>query len=168
MDITRALYKAVHDFPAGTDALAAALKMNRSSLWHKVNPHYLTAHCSPEEMALICEVTGDSGALFAIADRLGFICVPMRQLEDQATHDRLVSTVHEFSEFLTASSAGFADGQISDNELDKIEREALDAIQAINDLAAKARAINQAGKPAELRTPQGVRSLRSDRAQAST
>jgi hypothetical protein len=162
MDITRALHRAVHNHPAGTAALAAQMGMSRHTLTHKCSPTDLTAHCSPEEAAMIMEITGDHGPLQAMADRLGYICLS-RMACDEATDGELVAAVREFGEFLHASSSGMADGQVSDNELGRIEAEASDAISRINQLVAKARAINQAGKPVELRE---VRAQSSERAQA--
>jgi len=63
MNITDALYRAAHDYPGGIEALAVRMRISPSSLAHKVSPNYPGAHCSPGEMAQICEFTSDHSPL---------------------------------------------------------------------------------------------------------
>lgn len=161
MDITIALQRAVKTFPMGTGALAARMGLAVSSLLHKVSPTYATAHVSPEEMAEIMEVTGDHGALHALAGRLGYVLMPAPGAEfGDTSMEALAATVAEFGQFVAEASRGLADGKVSDNERMRIEREGADALAAIERLIALAAKMNQAGKPAD------VVNLMSDRAQA--
>ena len=79
MDITIALQRAVRSFEHGTPALAARLGISQTSLLHKVSPTYPTAHCSPEEAVEIMQVTGDHGALHAMAGPLGYVLLRRRR-----------------------------------------------------------------------------------------
>ena len=57
------------------------------------------------------------------------------------------STAKEFSDLLAAAAEGLADGVVSDNEVDRIEREAAELFSAVHALLKAMRDRNQAGKP---------------------
>lgn len=149
MDITRALYRAVHGWPHGTEALAAAVGMPRTSLLHKVSPTYAGAHCSPEEAVRIMLETGDHGAHHAQGALLGYIHLPAPALDDAGdeTTQALAASVREFGEFVTRAATDLADGRCTGNELAAIEREGADAIAAIHALMRLAAAMHRAGMP---------------------
>lgn len=149
MDITIALQRAVRSFEHGTPALAARLGISQTSLLHKVSPTYPTAHCSPEEAVEIMQVTGDHGALHAMAGPLGYVLLPAPALHGQGeSASALARTVAEFGEFAVATASALADGRVSDNERARIEREASEALAAIEQLLLIAARINRQGKPA--------------------
>ena len=149
MDITRALYRAVHGYPKGTEALAACLAMPRTSLLHKVNPQYPGAHCSPEEAVQIQLETGDHGAHHAQGALLGYIHLPAPQAGEggDETARALADTVREFGEFVSRTAADLADGVCTANELGAIEREGAEALAAMQRLIALAQRIHSAGRP---------------------
>lgn len=155
MNITDALYRAAHNYPhGGIDALATRMGISPSSLAHKVKPSNAGAHCSPGEMAQICELTGDHGALHALAGRLGYVLLPVPQLvegADSGFTQELVSTVREFGELITEVSSDLEDGRVTDTELRRIEGQAAGALSAIQKLVQLADRINQQGKPASER-----------------
>lgn len=154
MDITIALQRAVRAFEHGTPALAARLGISQSSLLHKVSPTYPTAHCSPEEVVEIMQVTGDHGALHAMAGALGYVLLPGPSLELQGESAlALARTVAEFGEFAVVTANALADGQVSDNERARIEREAAQALAAIQQLLQVAARINLAAKVALANEP---------------
>lgn len=150
MDITRALYRAVHGYPKGTEALAACLAMPRTSLLHKVNPQYPGAHCSPEEALQIQIETGDHGAHHAAGELLGYIHLPAPRdvVRSDETALALAASVREFGEFVTRVAADLGDGRCTGNELASIEREGAEAIAAIHVLMRIAAAMHRAGVPA--------------------
>lgn len=158
MHITDALYRAAHNYPhGGIEALATRMGISPSSLAHKVSPTYPTAHCSPGEMAQIMELTGDHSALQALADRLGYLLVPLPQGEAGAGFaQELATTVHEFGQFIAEASQDLADGRVTDTELRRIEREGAQALAAIQQLMALAGRINLEAKPAALRAVQSA------------
>lgn len=151
MDITRALYRAVHAWPLGTDALAAALNMSRTSLLHKVNPAYPGAHPSPEEGLAIMQTTGDHGAHHTQGALLGYIHLPAPSLlttGSDETAAELAASVREFGEFITRAASDLADGRCTANELANIEREGGEAMAAMQRLLALAKRMHAAGVPA--------------------
>lgn len=152
MDITRALYRAVHGFPLGTEALAAAIGIQRTSLLHKVSPSYPSAHCSPEEAVQIMQATGDHGAHHAQGMLLGYVHIPAPQIAGAAgeTMQQLAAAVREFGEFMMTAAADLADGHCTGNELAEIEREGADAIAAVQQLLALAQRMHAAGVPREV------------------
>lgn len=148
MDLTIALQRAVRGFEHGTAALAARMGLQLTSLYHKVSPTYPTSHCSPEEMLEIMQITGDHGALQALAGNLGYVLLPAPDLAaDTPCTLALAQSVQEFGEFAAESARGLADGRISDNELARIEREGAQALAAIQELMRVAARVHQAGKP---------------------
>lgn len=150
MNVDYALYHAVRDYQGGAEALAVLMKISGSSLSHKANPRNAGAHASPSELVDIMLFTGDKGPLRAMAAELGEMCIPMPDLllAGPESWKALAHTVQEFSEMLTVSTEGMGDGRITDNEQERIERKALQAVAAIHELVAVARRMNQAAKPA--------------------
>jgi hypothetical protein len=148
MDLTIALQRAVRGFEHGTAALAARMGLQLTSLYHKVSPTYPTSHCSPEEMLEIMQITGDHGALHALAGHLGYVLLPTPDLAaDTPSTLALAESVREFGEFAAESARSLADGRISDNELARIEREGAQALGAIEQLLKVAARVHQAGRP---------------------
>lgn len=154
MNLTAHLYRAAHNFPPGMGTLASALGVAESSLQNKVSITNPGAHCSPEEMARILELTGDHGALHALNARLGYVALALPRMSD-ASDDSAVqlmtSSIKEFGELMAETSADLANGQVSDNELKRITKEGVEAIAAIQQLLAYVQQRNEAGKPVALR-----------------
>lgn len=149
MNTTAALYRAAHGYPQGMATLAGFLGISEHSLQHKVSPTYPGAHCSPEEVVRICEVTGDLGPLQAMAGRVGQMLMPM-PASGQADGDlarKLAEACKEFGEFVTEISGDLADGRVTPNEMQRIEREAGELIGKVHMLLAHANAIAEASKP---------------------
>lgn len=150
MDKTRALYRAVHGYAHGTEAMAAAMvpPMSAVTLRHKVNPNDVKQFPSPEESIQIQQISGDHGALQVEARELGYVLLKMPVL---ATAPQSIAkanaAIKEFSDFLSQATAGLADGRIKDNERKAIESECLEAIAAIQDLMAHIVGLHEAGKP---------------------
>jgi hypothetical protein len=153
MNITDALYRAVHAYPGGAESLAPRMRISASSLSQKVSPTYPGAHCSPDEMAAIMDLTGDHGALHALSARMGYmlLAAPEVAMGGEVFAERLATSVREFAEFIGTVTKDLADGQVSDNELREIERELLDMISAAQALHALAARLNQQRRPAPVR-----------------
>lgn len=149
MNVTAALYRAAHGYLQGMGVLSGFLGISEHSLQHKVSPTYPGAHCSPEEVVRICEVTGDLGPLQAMAIRVGQMLMPIPAF-GQADGDlagKLAETCKEFGEFLTEISGDLADGSVTPNEMKRIEREASELIGRVHMLLAHANAMAEASKP---------------------
>lgn len=148
MDLTRALQRAVRGFALGSEALAASLGISTTSLAHKVSPTYPSAHCSPEETLAICEATGDHGYLHTLCAHLGYVALRAAPSGDEGEMAAMATVVKEFGELVSAAAMGMADGQVTGNELASIEREAAEAVAAINGVVAVMRAMHQRGASA--------------------
>lgn len=153
MNITAALYRAAHNYPCGVAVLAGFLGCSEHSLQHKVSPSYPGAHCSPEELVTICEVTGDLGPLQAQAARLGQMLLPMPSVAgmDGDLALQLASACKEFGEMVTEISADLADGKVTPNEQRRIEREAAELIASIHALLGYTAGLAEFAKPAHLK-----------------
>lgn len=149
MNITSALYRAAHGHARGMADLAGYLGISENSLGHKVSPTYPGAHCSPDEVVTICEVTGDLGPLQAMAQRLGQMLMPMPSSSAVQSDlaRRLAEACREFGEFVTEISGDLADGTVTGTELARIEREAGELIGVVHVLLAHAGALAEAARP---------------------
>lgn len=145
MNITDALHRAVHSYPGGAESLAPRMRISASSLSHKVSPTYPAAHCSPDEMATIIELTGDHGPMQALAERLGYMLMPLPAvgIPGDEFAQRLANSVREFGEFVAEVAKDLADNEVSDNELRRIERELSEMMGAAQALYAYAAARNK-------------------------
>lgn len=154
MDKTRALYRAVHGYPLGTEALAAAMvpSMSAVTLRHKANPTDAKQFFSPEEAIQVQQISGDCGALQVEAQALGFILLKRPAVEDGSRcFEQLNRSVQEFSEYLAAVTDALADGVITQRERNRVEAEVAGAIAAMQDLVALVQSKHEAGKPAHER-----------------
>lgn len=154
MNLTAHLYRAAHNFASGMSILATMLGIAESSLQNKVSITNPGAHCSPEEMARIMDITGDHGALHALNARLGYVALALPRPADSADDSAvqlMTSSIKEFGELMAETSADLANGQVSDNELKRITKEGVEAIAAIQQLLAYVQQRNEAGKPVALR-----------------
>lgn len=171
MDVTIALQRAVRGFPLGSAALAARLGLSVTSLSHKVSPTYPNAHCSPEETLDIMQITGDHGALQAMAAELGYVILPSPELAHQEgdSAQALAAVVGRFGTFITEVAQDLADGRVTDNERGRIEAEAAQAIAAIDALLRLVQRLNVAGKPVEAgQTGEGAQGTLDKRPQSMT
>ncbi|CAN7679330.1 hypothetical protein LJR039_005438 [Pseudorhodoferax sp. LjRoot39] len=156
MNITALLYNAVRRFRGptpedsnGAAGLAPFMEMSATSLSHKVNPNYPTAHCSPEEFVQICSLTGDHSPLQAMAMQLGYALVPIESTASMSTADacRIAASAKEFGEFL-AEAAAKADAKgIKDADMVRITKEFAESMAAQAALFAHLQAAHDAGKP---------------------
>lgn len=158
MNITGLLYNAVRCFRGpqpedsnGAAGLAPYMGITATSLSHKVSPTYPTAHCSPEEIVSICQITGDHAPLQAMARALGYVLVPVVESIENADPQyvaQVTASAKEFGEFLAEATSSYADQKITDPEMLRITKEFADAMAAQARLFSLLQAQHQAGKPA--------------------
>lgn len=153
MNITAALYRAAHEYPQGMAVLAGFVGCSEHSLQHKVSPNYPGAHCSPQELVTICEITGDLSPLQAQAAKLGQMLLPLpaSQRVDGDLSRRLAATCQEFGEMLTEMSSDLADGAVTPNEQRRIEREAGELIASVHALLSYTAGLVEKAKPVNLK-----------------
>ena len=155
MDYTRALYRMIHRYGPGTKALAACLDMAQNTLAHKASPTYPTMFFSPEEAMQLTEETNDNDFVNTVCAARGGIFMPIPKGLDTLSDGELVVVMRETAHFAAAvadarCSAGAGGASVTANELAEIEKEAADAISAIQECVRRARAEHQAAKPASL------------------
>ena len=119
--------------------------MSPTTLNHKVSPTYDGAMPSVLEAAEICEATGDMGPLHAFGARLAHVCIPVADCDGLHDGDaqQLARTVGKFGDFIVQAATALADGNVTGNELARIEREGTEALCAVNALMQHARAVHR-------------------------
>lgn len=155
MNITALLYNAVRCFRGpqpedsnGAAGLAPYMGITSTSLSHKVSPTH-TAHCSPEEIVDICQLTGDHAPMQAMARALGYVLVPLAQEgadTGQEYIERLTAAAKEFGEYIAESTSSYADKRISDDEMARITKEFADSMAAQSHLFSILQSKHAAGK----------------------
>lgn len=161
MNIRALLHNAVRCFRGpqpedsnGAVGLSGYMGLTSTSLSHKVSPTYPSAHCSPEEVIAICQLTGDHAPIQAMAKALGYVLVPIAQEgtdTDQEYIEQLTAAAREFGEYLAESTSSYADKRITDPEMTRITKEFADSMAAQARLFAILQAKHRAGKPASER-----------------
>lgn len=157
MNITGLLYNAVRHFRGpepedsnGAAGLSAFMGITATSLSHKVSPTYPSAHCSPEEIVAICQLTRDHAPLQAMAKALGYVLLPVvppdAEMDPQYVA-QVTASAKEFGEFLAEATTSYADRQIDDAEMRKLTKEFAESMAAQAHLFALLQAKHQAGKP---------------------
>lgn len=157
MNITALLHNAVRCFRGpqpedsnGAAGLAPYMGITSTSLSHKVSPTH-TAHCSPEEIVAICQLTGDHSAMQAMAKQLGYYLVPVPKPDadlDPEYISRVTATAKEFGEFLAEATTSYTDKAVTDAEMSRITIEFAESMAAQAHLFSILQAKHQAGKPA--------------------
>ena len=146
--ILDAAYHVVHDYPGGSVSLAPRLNKSPTTLSHEVTATG-TAKLGLLDAVKITAFSGDLRILQAWAVEAGQMLVALPVMADQSDEclAMVSSTAKEFSDLLAAAAEGLADGVVSDNEVDRIEREAAELFSAVHALLKAMRDRNQAGKP---------------------
>lgn len=150
--ILDAAYHVVHDYPGGSVSLAPRLNKASTTLSHEVTATG-TAKLGLLDAVKITAFSGDLRILQAWAVEAGQMLLPLPATGDQSDEclARVSSTAKEFADLLAAAAEGLSDGAVSDNELDRLEREAGELFSAVHALLKAMRDRNQAGKPANER-----------------
>ena len=170
MNVTGLLYAAVRGFrgPAADDSngatgLAPFMDMSATSLSHKVSPAYTNSHCSPEEVVQICKLTGDAGAVRAMALELGYALLPIAPVGEGPGGSQfmagLAASIKEFGEFITESSSRAASNGISDNDMARIDREFSEHMAASAHLYSLIRQQHRDSRPATSAAPAPAKAM---------
>lgn len=138
-----AAFNAVHDYPGGAAALAPRLGKNATTLCHELTGQG-TAKLGLLDAVKISKLTGSLAIVQAMCGELGGVFVPLVGSNDAAGVKGLGVAVREFGEMVGQYAEAIADGRVSANELQSIDREGLQAIASIVDLLNQARASHEA------------------------
>lgn len=123
MNLDDAVYNAVHDYPGGVPALAVRLGMSKNVLQNKINPSQDHHKVTLAESMKIQQLTGDMRILHAMAEELGFICIPggnFAGVSDQALLDLFNEEYAALGKFSGDFREAFADGEISRAECEQL------------------------------------------------
>lgn len=154
MSLLDVAYNVVHDYPGGARSLAPRLSKNPTTLCHELTATG-TAKLGLLDAKKITDMSGDLRILQAWATEASQMLVPLPTIDMAPGDDclvRLADVAREFSETcseVTKSLAG--DGNVSDNELQLIDREIGEQIASLHALREALARNNQAAKPAHLR-----------------
>lgn len=151
MNLKDAIYQAVRDYPGGAEALAPRLggKLAASSLRKMADPNQETHGWSLRRFDMLIAVA-DKRPLEALCQQHGGMFLPLGEQIDGAPAPllkRLHKLASEFSDLPRAIEAALKrDGQISDNELKRIEREGAELVSAVAAVLGMARQIHDSRK----------------------
>jgi hypothetical protein len=149
MHLRDVAYNVVHDYPGGALSLAPRMGKNATSLAHELNGTG-TSKLGLMDAEKITHLTKDLRILAAFATNCGQMLVPLPSAMDLG-HDedcmlRLADTAREFGELCKEVAGDLVDGHISDNELQRIDRECGELISSLHALREAVARRNVAGK----------------------
>lgn len=126
------LYNTARAYPGGIEALAHRMGVNAGTLQKKLSPMIKTYIASDEDATAVMELCHSAGVPDSFAShharsyRLGFICVPLPNIEGGDISDKelqrlMMAAMAQFGEAVSASTDALLDGHISEQEVDRIE-----------------------------------------------
>lgn len=137
-------YNLARAYEGGVEALALRMKRNPTTLGHELRGQG-SAKLGLEDAAALTAFSGDLRILEAWNAEHGLIVIRMPDVPDGPVGgclDKLSSTAREFSELVTEVAADMGDNRLSDNELQRIEREGAELLAAVHQLLGAARTLN--------------------------
>lgn len=149
MNILDAAYNLVHDYPGGAHSLGPRMGKNPNTLNHEVAGDG-SAKFGLVDAVKATQLSKNMVILHTFAEQVEYMCIPLPKVCEPANSSVLAALGQSSQRFAALCSeicADVADGDISDNELDRIE---VARAKLLSDLAQLGRAIqllNKAGKP---------------------
>lgn len=149
MDVMQAAANVADDFRGGARALAVECDKNATTFAHELHETG-GAKLGLKTALKMTKRSGDLRILLAFAAECGQMCMPLPNHVDPKADACMLALGEMFRE---TSEVGQElckslgdDGDINDNELARIEREASELVAAVQRLLVTAQARNQAGK----------------------
>lgn len=158
MNVLDAAYHVVHDYPGGADSLAPRLNKAGGVLSAEVRGRP-GAKFGLATAVQVTQLSGDLRILHAFAADCGQMCVPLPEsvcLHEDDVLRALGEASREFADLCREVCGDMADGAISDNELDRIDRARGELMARLHRLGEAIRARNLASKPAFARQEGGA------------
>jgi len=133
--LDQAVYDTVHDFVdersgrKGCVALAETIGMRSSTLANKASRKEEHAHLNLHEARSVMLATGDVRILEALANSLGYACVPLPTIAATADMDLLDAWAKwsaEFGETAATIKQALEDGRIEHHEIAEVRRELIE------------------------------------------
>lgn len=136
MNILDAAYRVGHDSPGGVAALAPRMGISQAVLNSKLNPNTKTHILSIEEMVRMEHLTGRHDILFAHAEVLGYVAVPVPCVGDDDVDHAITTACAEFGDYLRTVGDALGDKRVTPNEAKKLEKELVEMIASATHLQA--------------------------------
>ena len=139
--VMKALHDVVHEvIYSKSEGIAIDLNKSLSSI-HKYgeDPNGSGSPIPGNLIVPLSKSAGDASIVDYLAMQLGLVTYRLPEPNLNLNTNHLSRTVKEFSDFLTATSEAEADGNITANEMRKIEREFPEAVSAMLTLCANIR-----------------------------
>lgn len=128
----------VSDYDGGARTLGGVVGINGSVLSHKVCLTDKANHLTVPQARKIMQATGDYRMLHGLATDLDHVCIQVAGLHDSGHVLRSISeTTRDFGRFLTSVSVAVEDGEVTSNELRRIDRDLAEMVAAANQLRAQ-------------------------------
>lgn len=143
MNVQDAAYHVVHDYEGGAHALAARLGTTGATLGNKVRPNYERNKLSLDDAVQITDFANDDRILYAWAAHRGLSIIDKRPeacSSPLSLFTCILDVTQGQGDVAKAIADAIADGRITPNELDAIERAAIELQQRVTELARSARA----------------------------
>ena len=148
-----ALRSMAKSYPGGYESLAPRLGKTKEVLRKELSgdPQFKLGQETASLISELCIEAKTANCYDYInavaADGGGFVRLPVVEMKQGECGHRSISNVTtELSHVVSAALEGDADGVISDNDLVRIQKEAADALAAIQQLMRTVEAKNKAGK----------------------
>lgn len=156
LDAARRLAKA---YPGGIEALAPRLNKSPTTLRHEVAgaPGYKLGAEDLEEMTVLAIAARQPNALVALGAfnaNCGYLAIPLPEALGGSDDDcmrHVAGVAKEFSDLVQAVSIRAGDGEVSDNDLEVIDKELTELVASVQAMRAFLGRRNQADKPAHLK-----------------
>lgn len=151
MSILDAAYNVVHDYPGGAHSLGPRIGKNPTTLNHEVAGDG-TAKFGLVDAVKATQLTRDMRILYSFAEECAHMCLPLPHVCTPATSSVIAAlgqSSQRFAALCAEVCSGMDDGKISDNELERIERERSALMSELSQLAGSIRMLNHSGKPAQ-------------------
>jgi hypothetical protein len=148
MSTLDAAFNVVHDYAGGASSLAPRLNMSSTYLSNQVTGTG-TSKLGLLDAEKITRLTGDLRILSSFANNCGQMLVPMPHVVELAGDDcmvRLADVAAEFGALCREVGTDLADGEISDNELARIDKECGLMVASVHALRVALAARNLANK----------------------
>ena len=135
MNVQDAAHAIAHEY--GLPELALRMGINRQVFNNKVNPGCATHVLSLNEAVRMQQLTGRYDILYAMADTLGYVCMPAPHVDDADVSAMLAHTCGEFGDYLREVERTMTDGRVTPNEVKRMQKELLELIASANALHGK-------------------------------
>lgn len=135
--VENAAYALVHATRDRARDIAERTGLKLQILINKVSPTCDRNHLMLSEAVLIQRASGDHRILQAMADELGYVCIPApSQISDDDVAHALTSLCAEFGDYLRKIDESMRDERITPNEQRQMEKELAEMIASATHLQA--------------------------------